>query len=137
MTSRNDDVLTLLGGVLSRVGEVVGKGASYALFHYGAVEEGKRFGSDFDPDSTSKALARLDEILVQRSEVVQDESGRVGIIVRGSPLLGLQDPAMEGLVAGILEGVLTGVRGSRFKGTTVERRPADGGAVYLEFAEER
>ena len=121
------DALALLAGILSRMQDVVGEGASYAMLHYGAVEEGKRLGARIGGD-LPRLLGAIDALLGQRTEVARDAGDEVTLVVRGGRLL-RGDRATRGLVLGLLEGALGGARGARYSGTA----SSAGGAVVLEL----
>jgi hypothetical protein len=120
MTGVSDDAVQLVSGLLAHIKQIVGDGASYAMLHYGAVEEGKRLGQGYQPNELPKALSRLDAILAHKSEVVKDDGGSVTVRVHSSPLLKTGHRSVQGIVVGLMEGTLSASRHGRYKGVVVE-----------------
>jgi hypothetical protein len=114
------DTVQLIAGLLSHMKQIVGDGACYAMLHYGAMEEGKRFGAAETGEDLAGVLARIDAILQHKSEIVQETDGLVTIRVHSSPLLSTGQRAMHGIVLGLVEGALTSTRKARYKGTVIQ-----------------
>jgi len=112
------DTVQLIAGLLSHMKQIVGDGAAYAMLHYGAMEEGKRFGAA-EAGDLAAILARFDAILMHKSEIVDEGDDVVKIRVHSSALLGSGQRAMHGIVLGLVEGALTSARKARFKGNVV------------------
>lgn len=109
----------LMAGLLSHVRQIVGDGASYAMLHYSAVEEGKKLGADVAPGDFSLVLRRLEDMLGQRAEVMREDRGIVTVRVHDSALLRAGTRPMQGIVVGLLEGSLSSSRSWRYKGTVI------------------
>lgn len=131
MPQGEDDAVRLIAGLLSHVREVVGDGASYAMFHYGAVEEGKRLGLGVEGGDLAGVLRHLDVVLGQSSEIVRDEGGVVTVRVTSPRLLGAGGRTMEGIMLGLLEGALTSARHHRYRGTVASHGPGEPVVVEL------
>lgn len=131
MTGVPDDAVQLISGLLAHMRQIVGDGASYALLHYGAVEEGKRLGAGCAPGDLGKVLERMDALLGQRSEVVKDDGASLTVRVHESALLRTGQRSMQGLVMGLLEGSLAASRHGRYKGQIVPSAGADGLTIEL------
>lgn len=128
------DTVQLIAGLLSHMKQIVGDGAAYAMLHYGAMEEGKRFGAAEAGKDLKNVLERIDTILMHKSEVVEESENLVTIRVHSSPLLTTGQRAMHGIVLGLVEGALTSTRKARFKGTVVQS--AAPGEITLELRRE-
>lgn len=112
-----DDAVQLVSGLLGHIRQIVGDGASYAMLHYGAVEEGKRIGSSAANLDFAQAVARIDAVLGQESELVKDDATAVTVRVRESAFLRTGHRSVQGIVVGLLEGALSASRHGRFKGS--------------------
>ena len=128
------DTVQLIAGLLSHMRQIVGDGAAYAMLHYGAMEEGKRFGAAEAPNGFPAALSRIDHILMHKSEIVEETEGLVTIRIHSSALLGTGQRAVHGIVLGLVEGALTTTRKARYKGTVVQS--ATPGEITLELRKE-
>lgn len=106
-------------GLMGHMKQIVGDGASYAMLHYGAIEEGKRIGHGADPRDLGGLLKTLDGIMLQETTIVQDDGHMVVLRVRPSAVLDADARVMQGIVLGLVEGALTSSRSSRHKGTLV------------------
>lgn len=134
MTDRPDEAVKLISGILGHMRQIVGEGASYAMLHYGAVEEGKRIGSAYGPDDLPLVLTHLDAILRHRSDLLQDDGGTVTVRVDASSFLATGPPAVEGVLVGLLEGCLGASRQARFRGQVVAS--ASPGDVTIQLRRE-
>jgi hypothetical protein len=114
--------------------QIVGDGACYAMLHYGAMEEGKRFGAAEVGKDLHGVLQRIDAVLQHKSEIVEESDALVTIRVHSSALLGTGQRAMHGIVLGLVEGALTSTRKARYKGTVVQA--ATPGEITLELRRE-
>ena len=114
------DTVQLIAGLLAHMKQIVGDGACYAMLHYGAMEEGKRFGAAEDSQDLAGVLTRIDAILQHKSEIVQETDALVTIRIHSSALLTTGQRAMHGIVLGLVEGALTSTRKARYKGTGVQ-----------------
>jgi hypothetical protein len=132
MSGVSDDAVQLVSGLLGHIRQIVGDGASYAMLHYGAVEEGKRFGSGYGPMDLPKVLQRIDAVLLHESEVAKDDVDVVTVRVRASPLLRTGHRSVQGIVVGLLEGALSASRQGRFKGQIVQPATKDELTVELK-----
>src|SRR5438552_16878034 len=119
MSGVADDAVQLVSGLLAHIKQIVGDGASYAMLHYGALEEGKRLGSGNSAQELGKMLQRFDELLAQQSEIIKEDGSSVTVRVHSSALLKTGHRAVQGIVVGLLEGTLASSRLGRFKGTIV------------------
>src|SRR5438477_10540128 len=104
MSGVADDAVQLVSGLLAHIKQIVGDGASYAMLHYGALEEGKRLGAGYSAQALAKMLGRFDALLVQQSEVVKDDGATVTVRVHSSALLKTGHRAVQGVVVGLVEG---------------------------------
>jgi hypothetical protein len=134
MTGVADDAVQLVSGLLAHIKQIVGDGASYAMLHYGALEEGKRLGSGYSQQDLAKMLTRFDALLAQQSEVVKDDGASVTVRVHSSELLKTGHRAVQGIVVGLLEGSLSSSRHGRFKGNIVQ--PMAAGELTVELKRE-
>lgn len=132
MSGVQDDAVQLISGLLGHIKQIVGDGASYAMLHYGAVEEGKRLGSGYSPQDLAKVLERIDAVLGQKTEVLKDDGGSVTVRVVQSPLLKTGHRSMQGVVVGLLEGSLAATRHGRFKGQVVQPPGKDEVTIELK-----
>lgn len=129
-----DDAVRLIAGLLSHIRDVVGDGASYAMFHYGAVEEGKRLAERLGASGERAAFQHLDRVLGQETEVVADAGDAVTLRVRSPLLVGMDSRAADGVLLGLVEGVLSGARRARFKGSILPRAPGEDVVLELRSA---
>lgn len=132
MPAPHEDAVQLISGLLAHIKQIVGDGASYAMLHYGAVEEGKRIGASYAPTDLGKLLERVDGVLGHKSEVVKDDGGSVTVRVHSSPLLRTGHRSMQGVVVGLLEGCLASSRHGRYKGSVVQPTGKDELTVELK-----
>ena len=116
MSQTSADAVQLLAGLVTHMKQIVGDGACYAMLHYGAMEEGKRFGAAAADQDLNGALARIDKVLAQSSEVVSDSEAEVVIRIHSSPLVDTGQRAIHGVILGLVEGTLTSTRRARYKG---------------------
>ena len=119
MAEASRDTVQLISGLVSHMRQIVGDGACYAMLHYGAMEEGKRFGAGTGPSDLSKVLGRFDELLLHKTEILKDDGATVTLRVHSSPFLEQNQRAMQGVLLGLVEGALTASRAGRFKGSIV------------------
>lgn len=119
MVEASRDTVQLISGLIGHMRQIVGDGACYAMLHYGAMEEGKRFGAGASATELSTVLSRLDELLLQRSEILKDDGSTVTIRVHSSAFLDSNQRAMQGVILGLVEGALTASRSGRYKGTVL------------------
>lgn len=124
MVGPSPDAVQLITGLLGHMRQIVGEGACYAMLHYGATEEGKRFGEGAAPQDLQKMLARFDELLQQRTEILEDDGERIRLRVHPSPLMDADQRPAQGIVLGLVEGALTTSRGARYKGAIVPSQGA-------------
>ena len=134
MSESSADAVQLIAGLVTHMKQIVGDGACYAMLHYGAMEEGKRFGASTPEQDLGRALARIDQILAHQSEVVSDTGGEVRIRIRGSSLADTGQRALHGIILGLIEGALTSTRRARYKGI-VSQGP-EKGELLLELRKE-
>ncbi|MFA5861961.1 MAG: hypothetical protein WDA16_09745 [Candidatus Thermoplasmatota archaeon] len=120
MSGVPEDAVQLVSGLLGHIKQIVGDGASYAMLHYGAVEEGKRIGSAYNSQDLVQILGRIDSALAQQSEVIKDDGTTVTVRVHSSALLRTGHRSVQGIVVGLLEGALSASRHGRYKGTVVQ-----------------
>lgn len=132
MSGVQDDAVQLISGLLGHIKQIVGDGASYAMLHYGAVEEGKRLGSGYAPQDFPKILERIDAVLGHKAEVLKDDGGAITVRIHQSPLLKTGHRSMQGVVVGLLEGSLAASRHGRFKGQVVQPAGKDEMTVELK-----
>jgi hypothetical protein len=125
MSGVSDDAVQLVSGLLGHIRQIVGDGASYAMLHYGAVEEGKRLGAGYGAADLPKLLERIDGILVQSTEIAKDDGGVVTVRVKDSQLVRTGHRSVQGIVMGLLEGALSASRQGRYKGTVVQTGTKD------------
>jgi hypothetical protein len=111
--------------------QIVGDGASYAMLHYGAMEEGKRFGGGYGASDLPQVLQRIDAVMLQNSEVVADDGGSVRVRVTASPLLVTGQRSIQGIILGLLEGALSSSRQGRYKGAILPS--SDKGELLVEL----
>jgi hypothetical protein len=128
------DTVQLIAGLLSHMKQIVGDGAAYAMLHYGAMEEGKRFGAAEAANGLPAVLERIDSILMQESEIVQDTDSLVTVRIHSSALIGTGQRAVHGIVLGLVEGAVTSARKARFKGTVLQAGAP--GEITLELRRE-
>lgn len=131
MREASADTVQLIAGLLTHMKQIVGDGASYAMLHYGAMEEGKRFGGGYGANDLPKVLDRLDTVLLQKSEVLADDGATVRVRVHSSPLLATGQRSVQGVILGLLEGALSASRQGRYKGSIVTG--AEKGELILEL----
>lgn len=117
MSEPSGDAVQLLAGLVTHMKQIVGDGACYAMLHYGAMEEGKRFGAASAEQDLPRVLARIDRVLSQKSDVVSDTGSEVVIRVHSSLLVDTGQRAIHGVILGLFEGSLTSTRRARYKGT--------------------
>src|SRR5688572_8450472 len=116
MVEASRDTVQLISGLVAHMRQIVGDGACYAMLHYGAMEEGKRFGSGTGATDLPKVLDRFDQLLLHRTEILKDDGGAVTLRVHSSAFLGANDNrALHGVILGLVEGALTASRAGRFK----------------------
>lgn len=116
MSEPSGDAVQLIAGLVTHMRQIVGDGACYAMLHYGAMEEGKRLGQSSGESDIGRVLARIDQVLSQKSEVVSDSGSEVVIRVHSSPLVDTGQRAIHGVILGLMEGSLTSTRRARYKG---------------------
>lgn len=121
----------LLGGVLQRMGEVLGPGAIYSLVHYVAVEEGRVLAAGGDVGAAD-ALARRVGDLLGLEVRIEAKPASVHVRVKPGPRFSLDSRATTALVVGLLEGALTAThrRKMQLKGEPDARRD---GTLELDF----
>lgn len=119
MVEASRDSVQLIAGLISHMRQIVGDGACYAMLHYGAMEEGKRFGSGMGASDLPKVVERFDELLLHKTEILKDEGQLVTLRVHSSPFLDANQRAMHGVILGLVEGALTASRAGRYKGVVV------------------
>lgn len=120
MVEASRDTVQLISGLIGHMRQIVGDGACYAMLHYGAMEEGKRFGAGAGPGDLPKVLERFDQLLLQKTEILKDDGPNVSLRIHSSALLEQNVRAMHGIVLGLVEGALTVSRAGRFKGSVVQ-----------------
>jgi len=128
------DTVQLIAGLITHMKQIVGDGAAYAMLHYGAMEEGKRFGAAEAAKGLPAVLDRIDAILMHKSEIVEDTDALVTVRIHSSALLGTGQRAVHGIVLGLVEGAVTSTRKARFKGTVVQAGTP--GEITLELRRE-
>ena len=131
MSSPPKDALQVVGEILANVRGVIGDEASHAMFHYAATVEGKRLASIGGDVGAVEALARLDQILGQRSRVMSEGRDGVRVHVLDSPLLHADEPVLRQLLSGLMAGMLSAAGGAELKAVDV-RAPEEGfrGALF-------
>ena len=129
MAEASRDTVQLIAGLLSHMRQIVGDGACYAMLHYGAMEEGKRFGAGTGPSDLPRVLARFDELLLHKTEIVKDNGTDVTLRIHASPFLDAGQRPVQGVILGLVEGALTASRAGRYKGSVV----AGNGELLLEL----
>lgn len=134
MSGVADDAVQLVSGLLAHIKQIVGDGASYAMLHYGALEEGKRLGSAYSAQDLARMLERFDALLSQQTEVVKDDGATLTVRVHSSELLKTGHRAVQGIVVGLLEGSLSASRHGRYKGNVVQ--PTAAGELTVELKRE-
>jgi hypothetical protein len=134
MSETSADAVQLIAGLVTHMKQIVGDGACYAMLHYGAMEEGKRFGATTQDQDLGRILARIDQILGQRSEVIADSGAEVRIRIHSSPLADTGQRALHGVILGLVEGSLTSTRRARYKGTVTPG--SEKGELLLELKRE-
>ena len=117
-------------GILSSIEDITGPRASYALFHYGASEEGKRLVASGAIPDLDHAFTLLKDVFAHRAELVSESGG--AIVVKATPA-SEWTPALRGAVLGLLEGVITAQRRVRHSGTI--RPSSEDGPFVMEFRE--
>jgi len=125
---------SLLEGLLDRISELMGDGASMAAFRFAAFEEGRRIGAGYRPDDLGRLLERLDAVLGHRTKVVSDERRLVRLRIHGSNMLSSDRTIVQGIALGVLEGALLASRGSRYSGKVLGRSE-EGTEVELKVSE--
>jgi hypothetical protein len=100
----------VLAGVLQRMGDVLGPGATYSLVHYGAHEEGLALAAQDRPASPEDAVATVARILGLAATLARPE-GRLVVHVKPAPNVSLSSRGTAALVVGLLEGMLTAATG--------------------------
>lgn len=131
MREASADTVQLIAGLLTHMKQIVGDGASYAMLHYGAMEEGKRFGGGFAAKDLPEVLGRIDAVLLQTSEIVEDGGDALRIRVHSSPLLSTGQRSVQGVILGLLEGALSASRQGRYKGVVLQS--AEKGELVVEL----
>lgn len=134
MSEAPADAVQLIAGLITHMKQIVGDGACYAMLHYGAMEEGKRFGASVPDGELKGILQRIDAVMMHSSEVVQDDGSTVTIRVHSSAFLPTGQRALHGIILGLVEGALTSARNSRYKGNVVQ--PGAPGEILLELRKE-
>lgn len=134
MREASADTVQLIAGLLTHMKQIVGEGASYAMLHYGAMEEGKRFGAGYGPADLPRLMERIDGVLGHRSQLLKDEGNLVSVRVHASPLLLTGQRSVQGVILGLLEGALTASRQARYKGTILPA--AEKGELLLDLKRE-
>lgn len=129
MVEASRDTVQLISGLISHMKQIVGDGACYAMLHYGAMEEGKRFGAGTGPADLSKVLDRFDHLLLHKTEILRDDGANVTLRIHSSAFLESNQRAMHGVVLGLVEGALTASRSGRYKGSVV----AGNGELLVEL----
>ncbi len=114
--SERQDPLALLQGLLDPVQSLIGKQAGTSLFHFAAVQEGRRISRSHARDGLPRVLAHLDAMLDQKTEIREETNGRVLLVVRRALPLDAATPA-GGIVVGLLEGAVAELRGEPYVGT--------------------
>lgn len=125
------DTVRLLSGIVSHMRQIVGDGACYAMLHYGAVEEGKRFGAACPQGNLPEILSHIDRAMGQHSEVVADTGSRVVVRVRSSALAETGQRPIHGVILGLVEGGVTSARKARYKGSILPAK--DGDELIIEL----
>lgn len=129
MVEASRDTVQLVTGLITHMKQIVGDGACYAMLHYGAMEEGKRFGAGMGPGDLAKVLDRFDQLLLHKTEILKDDGAGVTLRVHSSAFMDPNLRAMHGVILGLVEGALTASRAGRFKGSVV----AGSGELLLEL----
>lgn len=119
------DTVRLLSGIVAHMRQIVGDGACYAMLHYGAVEEGKRFGAACPKGNLGEVLENIDRALAQQSEIVSDSGARIVVRVRSSALAETGQLPIHGIILGLVEGGATSARRARYKGSILPARSRD------------
>ncbi len=123
----------VLGGVLQRMGEVLGPGAIYSLVHYGALEEGTRLGAQHTPEDSAAVVQLIAEFLGIEARITTDQGNRMSVLVKGGPRFSMEDRVSVALVVGLLEGALSTARRRKMQ-VTAEPGLGRDGTLELEFA---
>ncbi|MCA1819682.1 MAG: hypothetical protein LC620_06510 [Halobacteriales archaeon] len=120
-----------LWDLLDRFTELVGPAASQSTMHQDSVMEGQRLGRGCRVSDLPPALDRIDGLLNNKSRILHDSKETVRIAVAGSSLLACRNPVQQAVVLGLVEGVLHGSRGQRYKGRVFEH-DVDAKEIELE-----
>ena len=134
MSETSADAVQLIAGLVTHMKQIVGDGACYAMLHYGAMEEGKRFGASAPDQDIGRALARIDKILSQTSEIVSDNGADVVVRIHSSPLVDTGQRAIHGVILGLVEGTFTATRRARYKGSV--RAGSAPGEILIDLKRE-
>lgn len=102
-TPRNP--LALIEGLLTPMRRLMGDEAGTSLFHYAAVQEGRRLAGDTRRSDLPRLLARLDEMLDQHTEMEETGPHTVRLHVHGPHPTGTTDATLTVLL-GLFEGAL-------------------------------
>lgn len=121
MVEDSRDPVQLIAGLILHMRQIVGDGACYAMLHYGAMEEGKRFASGTGASDLPKLVDRFDQLLLHKTEILKDEGGLVTLRIHSSPFADANQRAMHGVILGLVEGALTASRACRYKGIVAAR----------------
>jgi hypothetical protein len=134
MSETSADAVQLIAGLVTHMKQIVGDGACYAMLHYGAMEEGKRFGAAAPEQDLGPILARIDHVLGHQSEVVSDSGAEVRIRIHSSPLADTGQRALHGVILGLVEGSLISTRRARYKGSVTPGSAK--GELFLDLKRE-
>jgi hypothetical protein len=114
-----------LGGVLQRMGDVLGPGAIYSLVHYGALEEGLLLAAA-SPGAGTDSAQLVAGLLGVEVKVESDKDKLVRLRIKQAPHFSLENRASVALVVGLLEGAFTTARRRKMQATTDPTMGADG-----------
>ncbi|MBI2078300.1 MAG: hypothetical protein HYT80_08040 [Euryarchaeota archaeon] len=123
--------IELIGGVLARLGDVMGSGALYSLVRYGSLDEGARLGTKIngpDPEAALKAAGRLLHLDVS---VGQEGGGAFRLRIRPPPYLRVAKGGTVGLIVGLFEGTLSSILRTKYQLSGEPRLDAGGELTIL------
>ena len=100
------DAGAVLGGVVSRMGDIMGPGAVYSLVHYGAIHEGERLGALLEARSVEAGVRQVADLLQVQARLTASPGAHIRVHVAAADHLHLEDRGVQALLAGLLEGVL-------------------------------
>ena len=125
------DPVVLFGGILARMGEIMGTGAVYSLVHFGAVAEGRRLGLELG-SKTPQECSAFAAALLHISMSAESRQARLTVKVQPGGALDTRDRAVAAMIVGLLEGLLGSATRQRYK-VTKEPTTSDDGSMQFEM----